>query len=207
MVDLRDVAASAGLKLRELWRRNRQGDLSVPGFWPISLASLFWPLLLTAGLAVVLALVLSVARGVGSAPAPATPSASPSQPQAQSELQQPLQSSLPQPVQAPVQPSPPQPTLELDPLLALLAQDDPDGWIASARPVPAEGRLDLQLADAFLALPPQRRQQQADHWLQRSRELGYDRLRLMDAGGNLLGQAARVGNGMVLLEPLGLPQA
>ena len=51
--DLRAVVASSGLKLRELWRRNREGDLSVPGFWPASLASLFWPLLLALGLALV----------------------------------------------------------------------------------------------------------------------------------------------------------
>jgi hypothetical protein len=44
--DLRDVAASSGLRLREFWRRNGEGDLPRPGFWPASLAALFWPLLL-----------------------------------------------------------------------------------------------------------------------------------------------------------------
>ena len=45
----RDVpAALADLRLRgrELWRRNWEGDLSSPGFWPQDLAPLFWPLLL-----------------------------------------------------------------------------------------------------------------------------------------------------------------
>ena len=55
-------------------------------------------------------------------------------------------------------------------------------------------------------MPLQRRQQQADLWLQRSRELGYERLRLVAPGGNLLAQAARVGSGMVLLEAEPIPQ-
>jgi len=38
------VAASLRLQARELWRRNRQGDLRRPGFWPKDLAPLFWPI-------------------------------------------------------------------------------------------------------------------------------------------------------------------
>lgn len=48
------VLADLRLSLRRLWRRNREGDLSYPGFWPRDLAPLFWPLLLgvvVAGLA------------------------------------------------------------------------------------------------------------------------------------------------------------
>ena len=107
---------------------------------------------------------------------------------------------------SPLQP-PPEPLLELDSLLALLADDDPQACIASARPDPRASRLDLEMAAAYQALPPERRQQQADHWLQRSRELGYERLRLLDGSGTVLGQAARVGSGMVLLEPSPAPQA
>ena len=44
--DLRAVAADLRLRLQELWRRNREGDLSTPGFWPRDLAPLFWPLAL-----------------------------------------------------------------------------------------------------------------------------------------------------------------
>lgn len=44
--DLRAVSADLRLRSQELWRRNREGDLSVPAFWPESLASLFWPALL-----------------------------------------------------------------------------------------------------------------------------------------------------------------
>jgi len=44
--DLVAVAASLRLRLRELLRRNAAGELPRPGFWPATLAALFWPLLL-----------------------------------------------------------------------------------------------------------------------------------------------------------------
>ena len=204
--DLRAALASTGLRLRELVRRNRQGELSVPGFWPPSLAWLFWPLLLALFMALVLALVTAVGpalvRRYDSAGAPAQELV-----QSQTALAQPGQS---QPVQqrpdkqpVPPAPSPPEqaPPLAIDPLLALLAEDDPRGCIASARPYPGQGRLELELAPTFLALAGPLRQQQADQWLERSRELGYERLRLLDGSGALLAQAARVGSGMVLLGP------
>ena len=40
------MAADLRLRGQELWRRNREGELSVPGFWPRDLAPSFWPLLL-----------------------------------------------------------------------------------------------------------------------------------------------------------------
>ena len=49
--DIRDVVASLGLWLRELWRRNGEGDLPQPGFWPSSWAPFFWPLVLALTLA------------------------------------------------------------------------------------------------------------------------------------------------------------
>lgn len=220
--DLRAVVASTGLKLRELWRRNREGDLSVPGFWPSSLASLFWPLLLVLGVAALLAILLGLARGLSTpavnppptppvsatrtAPAPvAAPSRQPLQ--SRPEAPDPSPASLSaSPLPAPPAPEP-EPLLQLDPLLTLLMEDDPEGCIASVHPDPRQGQLDLEMAASFLALPPARRQQQADAWLQRSRELGYGRLRLLDASGVPLGQAARVGSGMVLLEPPLAPEA
>lgn len=48
---------------RELWRRNRQGTLPSPAWWPADLAPLFWPvltLLLVAVLASVLTLLVRV---------------------------------------------------------------------------------------------------------------------------------------------------
>ncbi len=44
--DLRAVSADLRLRSQEIWRRNREGDLSVPAFWPEPLAALFWPALL-----------------------------------------------------------------------------------------------------------------------------------------------------------------
>jgi hypothetical protein len=55
--DLRAVAASERLRLWQLARRNRQGDLPVPGFWPRDLRAWFWPLLLGLSLAVAVALI------------------------------------------------------------------------------------------------------------------------------------------------------
>jgi hypothetical protein len=79
---LGDVIASIRLRLRELWRRNGEGSLPRPRFWPGSWASLFWPLLLAvllAGLLVPAGMVLGrrqPAAVSGAAPA-ASASASP----------------------------------------------------------------------------------------------------------------------------------
>jgi hypothetical protein len=48
--------------------------------------------------------------------------------------------------------------------LALLAQDDPDHLIASAHPVPAEGRLVLSMATTYTALTPASRRRWAERW-------------------------------------------
>ncbi len=228
-MDLRAALASTVLKLRELVRRNREGDLSVPGFWPQSLAAFFWPVLLALGLAVVACLLTLLIKTVFSSPTPTTfdiADSSASQPFNEQVAERlaprsdlPLPQALGQPVArsfgpAPSSPEPPELAepapavrLELNPLLALLSNDDPDGSISSARPHPEQGLLDLELVSTWAGLPLQRRQQQADLWLQRSRELGYERLRLLAPGGNLLAQAARVGSGMVLLEAESIPQA
>ena len=217
------------LKLRELVRRNREGDLSVPGFWPQSLAAFFWPVLLALGLAVVACSLTLLIKTVFSSPTPTTfdiAHSSASQPVVEQVIERlaprsdlSLPQALGQPAARSVAPAPSSPEppelaepapavrLELDPLLALLSNDDPDGSISSARPHPEQGLLDLELVSTWAGLPLQRRQQQADLWLQRSRELGYERLRLVAPGGNLLAQAARVGSGMVLLEAETIPQA
>ncbi len=70
---LRAVLADQRLALQRLWRRNREGDLSVPGFWPRDLAPLFWPLLLALALALVLGLgsrLLGALRPLQTAQAP-----------------------------------------------------------------------------------------------------------------------------------------
>jgi hypothetical protein len=226
-VDLRAALASTVLKLRELVRRNREGDLSVPGFWPQGLAAFYWPVLLALGLAVLACLLTLLIKTVFSSPTP-TPTtfdiadSSAVQPVVEQVVPRPdlpLVLALGQPAarsvgSAPSSPEPPELAepapalrLELDPLLALLSNDDPEGCIASASPHPEQGLLDLELVSTWAGLPLQRRQQQADIWLQRSRDLGYERLRLVAPGGNLLAQAARVGSGMVLLEAEPIPQA
>jgi hypothetical protein len=206
---LRAVLASLRLKLRELWRRNREGDLSVPGFWPQGLAPLFWPLVLAALLALALALAGQLWRGLShrgvltpaAEPAAAVPALAPKQspPIAAPALEAPptmaAQETMPMP-----EPQPP-PPLELDPLLALLAQDDPDHLIASAHPEPAEGRLVLTMAPTYTGLGEANRRRWAERWQQRALALGYERLELVDGQQRQLARAALVGSGMILLDP------
>ncbi len=218
---LRAVLASLRLKLRELWRRNGEGDLSVPGFWPQGLAPVFWPLLLVALLALLLALAGQVWRGLSHRAAPAGGAAAPLvAPALPSPPAPPLP---PSPEPAPALPTPapsaprsgpvaapipatttnpePPPALELDPLLALLAEDDPEHLIASAHPEPAEGRLVLTMAPAYAGLAPASRGRWAERWQQRARGLGYERLELVDGQRRLLARGALVGSGMILLDP------
>jgi hypothetical protein len=93
------------------------------------------------------------------------------------------------------------PPLRLDPLLALLSEQDPDGVIAAARPQPAQSLLELELGEGFIALAGPRRHQLAESWLERARSLGYTSLELVDQGGRLLGRSALVGEGMIMFEP------
>lgn len=208
--DLIAVWASLCLRIQELWRRNREGDLSVPSFWPEALAALFWPMLLALGLAIAVALPLELIQAAlgalprpQSSPAPAAgqlvapageaPVVPPSRALPQAERAEPQEAAAPDQPAAPLQP-----LLQLDPLLELLADDDPEHLIRSAHPNPAQARLDLQLDEAFAALPDSRQRQLAQHWLDRSEVLGYEELHLLDGRGDLLGRRARVGSGMIL---------
>ena len=166
--DLPAAAADLRLRVQELWRRNREGDLSTPGFWPQDLAPLFWPVSLAV---VLLLLALGVVQlraalsGAEPEPVPTVerirttplPEARPlmSAPEIVPDAAEPAQTSRPtSPPQAPIQVSPPKPValeppkpelpvLQVDPLLNLLEQVDADaaapaGLLLSARPVPAE---------------------------------------------------------------------
>jgi hypothetical protein len=212
------VLASLRLKLRELWRRNGEGDLSVPGFWPQGLAPLFWPLVLAALLVLLLALAGQAWRGLSQGgarpdPGPAVPVVAPAPPMAPSAVptgalpaptpSAPPPGPAPAPVPIPTTVTEPEPALvlELDPLLELLAEDDPDHLIASAHPEPAEGRLVLTMAPAYTGLAPASRGRWAERWQQRALALGYDRLELVDGQRRLLARAALVGSGMILLDP------
>ena len=66
--DLVAVGADIGLRCRELWRRNRHGELPCPRFWPASWAASFWPLLLVGAVAL-LGAGLRVGARPGASPA------------------------------------------------------------------------------------------------------------------------------------------
>ena len=222
--DLQAVVATLRLRVQELWRRNRQGDLSVPGFWPQDLAPLFWPAVVAVALAALIALPLGLVR-LWPAQAPAAPEqpeklVTTPLPQARPTAQPlPLGESLslaeplaaPSPLEGPAAEAEPEPApslavepeplqLELDPLMELLSQGDPRHLIASAHPDPSAGVLELQLTAAFALLPESERRSEADRWLDRSQALGYDRLVLVDQAGLQLGRQALVGSGMILLD-------
>jgi hypothetical protein len=207
--DLRALLATARLRGWELARRNRQGDLAVPGFWPRGLRAWFWPLVLTLALVLLLALVALVPpllRGPyptvlepppASGSAPQQPSESPSEPPVQSPSEPPADLSAQEPPAAaePLQDEP----AAIDPLLVLLQPADPRGLIGAVRQQPARSCLQLNLSDRFAALAPALQEQQAEAWRVRALELGYERLELVDGAGRLLARTARVGSGMILL--------
>jgi len=272
--DLRAVVADAGLQLRILWRRNRQGEFSVPGFWPGSLQPLFWPLLLALVLALLLALPWLgsslLPRGPGpetpgspgqgakapeptvrsplapappdpgpvaaapdfGRPLPRTPAAAEQSPSADARSASPAGDSsrsgrAPGPAGLAASPSSPSsrgalpptepaageataeaadqadavPPVDLDPLLEMLADADPQQLIASAHPDPGLALLRLTLAPAYRDLPEASRQTWAERWCERAQELGYERLELVDGQQHLLGRRALVGSGMILLDP------
>ncbi|MCB4427928.1 hypothetical protein FZX09_03750 [Synechococcus sp. MU1643] len=217
--NLQAMAADVRLRGQELWRRNREGELSVPGFWPRDLAPIFWPLLL------VLVLLLPLA-GVRFWQDHASPAPRPELVEVQrtSPLDLPVPELIPAPQPLVEEPSPMpaaenaepdlepsdleeplQPLLSFDPLFSLF-QDTavPDGLLRSAKPVPEQDRLLLELSvDVWEQLPLDQRQALASSWLQVAFELDYASLHLINEQGDLLGRSARVGGGMILFD-LGL---
>ena len=89
--------------------------------------------------------------------------------------------------------------------LAELVGADPPAWALALEQRPAEGLLRLRLAGAYGTLPLAERRTLAERWLERARELGYERLELVDPVGRLLARPARVGSGMILLDALSPP--
>lgn len=69
---LRAVVADRRLALQRLWRRNREGELPLPSLWPRDLAPLFWPLLLSAVLALLVGLGGWLLKGTALRSTPAT---------------------------------------------------------------------------------------------------------------------------------------
>ena len=195
--NLRSMAADLRLRLQEVWRRNREGDLSVPGFWPQGLAPWFWPLLLVLLLGLVLLLPGRFTRSLAGNPPP-DPRAVPS-----SEIPSAPPSLTAPPVEPPAESVAEKPPVvpSLDPLLELLlGPDAPSQLLVSARPDGQALQLVLELSDRWSAVPQVMRKQLAEDWQQRSNELGYEQLRLVDAEDRLLGRSARVGVGMILYD-------
>jgi hypothetical protein len=214
--NLQALFADLQLRAQELWRRNGEGDLSVPGFWPRNLASTFWPVVLVLVVALPLAGLRwwqsahptlpepapSVVPGDGFVPDGVLPETVFPAPL----LPEPLITPQPQPALEP-EPTlfdfedPPLPELDLNPLLDLFLDGSaPEGLLASATPQPAQNRLVLQVSDAWNSLGPSVRTSIAEDWQQRSRDLGYSSLQLVDGQQTLLGRSARVGSGMILFE-------
>ena len=215
--NLQALLADLQLRAQELWRRNGEGDLSVPGFWPRNLASMFWPAVLVLVVAGPLAglrwwqsahptlpePVPGVVARDGFVPDGVLPETFVPEPL----LPQPLITPQPQPALEP-EPTlldfedPPLPELDLNPLLDLFLDGSaPEGLLASATPQPAQNRLVLQVSDAWNNLGPSVRTSIAEDWQQRSRDLGYSSLQLVDGQQTLLGRSARVGSGVILFEP------
>ena len=214
--NLQALFADLQLRAQELWRRNGEGDLSIPGFWPRNLASIFWPVVLL----LVVALPLAGLRWWQSAhptlpePVPGVVARDglvldgvlPETVVQEPLLPEPLITPQPQPALEP-EPTlldfedPPLPELDLNPLLDLFLDGSaPEGLLASATPQPAQNRLVLQVSDAWNSLGPSVRTSIAEDWQQRSRDLGYSSLQLVDGQQTLLGRSARVGSGMILFE-------
>ena len=223
--DGRAVVASLRLQARELWRRNRQGDLRRPGFWPADLAPLFWPLALAGGLLVLL--VVGGAKlfapgpdGVGP-PAGVAPAAEVRPATLESETlasptlnpealePEPLEPGAAEPlavekslaVESPAAESLAAENPGPDPLEAAMGEVDPGHWIKAIVADPERGTLQLVLAAPFTALPEAQQLQQAETWQTQAQAWGFDRLELTDRQGRPIGRQARVGSGMILLTP------
>ena len=209
--NLKALIADLRLNIQALWRRNREGDLSVPAFWPSQFTSLFWPLILVFLLLLSITGVRMLQREGGVEQAtvvdaipqtnPTSLSAtSPEQlltPEPESRPDSGFQGPFP-PEQAP----PPQPTLTLDPLLELfLDQSVGDGVLLAASPQPEENRLVLELSKQWFLLTTERREALASAWFDHAVDLDYQTLQLVDDRNNLLGRSARVGTGMILFAP------
>lgn len=205
--DLRAVAADLRLRLQELWRRNREGDLSTPGFWPRDLAPLFWPLVLVLPALLLAAGVMQWQRLHPEPPPPPQVEQLTTTPLPEARLL-PDQPAM-EPVQAPAPEAAPEPDPEpapepetvlprLDPLLQFLAADDSDGLILAAEPQLSRNSVRLIVSDDWLAWPQARRQALAESWWEQLEIEGFSALTIESSDQRLLARTARVGNGMIL---------
>lgn len=226
---LRAVLADLGLGLRRLQRLNRQGELPAPALWPRSLAPVFWPVLLSLGLGLLVfgglwlrtqsPLEVEMAAPPPLSATPLAPAAdSSADPLAEQGAKRPpgASPSSPAPSKAPLEDSVSlpgagsaaaparHPAAEVaapgsDSLPGLLSEPEAAGQLAAAAADPASARLRFTLGAGFESLALPERQVQADCWLLWARELGYEHLELRDGRGRLVAREALLGDGMILL--------
>jgi hypothetical protein len=219
--NLRALAADLRLRIQELWRRNGEGDLPQPGFWPRQLAAFFWPALLVLLLA--LAVVALMQRSASSAPSPGPPPASPSAlpsasppapavaPDVSLDVHQdsaPLtQVDSPGNRAADSAPAPePEPASEPASAAEPISEPQPRPSVVpslllaeTADPFKNQLRLTLSLT-LWRALSSAERDQRALAWLRSAEEKGFDSIALVDEEDRPLGRSARVGDGMILFD-------
>ena len=108
--DLRAVVADLRLQGLRFLRRNRQGDLPLPGLWPRDLAPVFWPLTLV----LVVVAALAVVGLVLGWPWSSGPRSIPQPGRAERQQAQPEPAGFEQPQPEPANPPQPQPQLQLE---------------------------------------------------------------------------------------------
>jgi len=212
--DLRAVAASCALAVRRMWRRQWQGDLPTPPFWPRRQATLFWPAALLLAL-LLLALAGRFALGQLHPPSGERPVEMDGSGRSASVVSPPLSidpvliDPAFDPAQAPVEARegrrevpPPQATPSADdsPIQLPPGFSDESGLVLAAPTGGGAVVLRLRISEAFKSLPESERQRLAQQWWQQSLGLGYEQLRLLDPSDAELGRNAVVGGGMILLD-------
>ena len=211
------LVADCRLRAQELWRRNREGSLSVPAFWPRDLAPSFWPLVIVLPLIVLVGVVvLLTATPNELAPLPATstevpvvettvvenPMVEPTMSEPAAPEPDPMPEPDPVPPENPVVPFEPAAAVAPpDPLLTLLQKNQEDsGLLLGVEPVADDDLIRLRLAkERWAVIDSDQRERVAERWQNRLLEAGFDRLELVDDSDQLLGRSALVGSGMILL--------
>jgi hypothetical protein len=199
--DLLAVLATMRLGVWQAWRRNRQGDLPRPVFWPRALAAWFWPLLLVLLLAVLVAAGWGLRAQQVSSPAPVLGETAAQEPVAEAPPPAEPSAQAPNP-----EPEPPQDVTladQADPLLQAFAAEQGVELLQAARLRERDGDLELVLDQpGWQRLSAAERLGLAEQWQLRAESLGYGRLWVLDPQGRPLARSARVGSGMILLAPL-----
>ena len=206
------LVADVRLRILTLWRRNGEGSLLVPDFWPRELAPSFWPLLLVLvvlGLLVLGRVGLQQFTRAPSGPnstlaaetAPVPVSVEPAGDPALDSHDEAAVEPEPDPEPEPAPMMEPVMEREIDPLVpVLMTAKDPADLLLASLPDPSNDSIQLQVAaELWWQLTSERREQLARQWQQRLSDLGYERLILVDEQAHPLGRSALVGAGMILV--------